>query len=181
MHNRRRGRANPGTTPACSARPSPHRAGLALARARANPTVVRSGAPPSCPGWSRAPTSFCRDIHDGAITGLDDRFSNAACAHGRAGAQSLRDFMRNYLEREEQAGGHDAWFRRQVQIGLDAANAGDTISAEEVEAEAAVWRRQMGRKIGSASSGSSGRARRATTAGPSGTTSRPTTTRRHRP
>lgn len=30
---------------------------------------------------------------------------------------------------------YDAWFRRQVQIGLDAANAGHLISNDEVEAE----------------------------------------------
>ena len=30
---------------------------------------------------------------------------------------------------------HDAWFRRQVQIGLDSANAGNLIPAAEVEAD----------------------------------------------
>ena len=30
---------------------------------------------------------------------------------------------------------HDAWFRRQVQAGLDSANAGRLVSAEDVEAE----------------------------------------------
>ncbi len=78
---------------------------------------------------------------------LKTRFSTIARAHDRTGAQLLRDFMRSYVEREEQAGGYDAWFRRQVQIGLDAATAGDTISAEEVEAEAEAWRRKARRKI----------------------------------
>ncbi|MGB3290396.1 MAG: hypothetical protein WBA83_14080 [Burkholderiaceae bacterium] len=45
---------------------------------------------------------------------------------------------------------HDAWFRRQVQIGLDSANAGDVIPAAEVEAEAEAWRAEMRRKISGA-------------------------------
>lgn len=81
---------------------------------------------------------------------LKTRFSNAAKMHDRTGAQLLRDFMRGYVERAAQAGEHDAWFHRQVQIGLDAARTGDTISAEDVEAEAEAWRREMGRKIASA-------------------------------
>ena len=41
------------------------------------------------------------------------------------------------MRQQQEAAEHDAWFRRQVQIGIDAANAGDLISTEEVEAEAA--------------------------------------------
>ena len=59
--------------------------------------------------------------------------------------------MRSYVERETQASEHDAWFQRQVQIGLDAARTGDMISAEEVEAEAEKWRREMVGKVASAS------------------------------
>ena len=75
---------------------------------------------------------------------LKARFGKLARAHDRTGAQLPRDFMRSYVEREEQAGGHDAWFRREVQIGLEAANARDTISAE-------AWRRKTRRKIAKAS------------------------------
>lgn len=42
---------------------------------------------------------------------------------------------------------HDAWFRRQVQIGLDAANAGQLVPTEEVEAEPAAWRAQTRLKL----------------------------------
>ncbi len=35
---------------------------------------------------------------------------------------------------------HDAWFRRQVQMGIDEADAGKVVPDEEVEAEAAAWR-----------------------------------------
>jgi len=45
---------------------------------------------------------------------------------------------------------YDAWFRREVQIGLDQANAGMLIPDEEVEAEAALWRAQMQRKMADA-------------------------------
>ena len=39
-----------------------------------------------------------------------------------------------------EAAEYDAWFRRQVQIGLDAANAGDVLTHEEMQAEVAAWR-----------------------------------------
>jgi len=71
---------------------------------------------------------------------LKTRFTTAAKAKDRNGAQLLREFMRDYTRRQEEASAHDAWFRQQVQVGLDAADAGDLISTEEVEAEAAAWR-----------------------------------------
>lgn len=73
---------------------------------------------------------------------LKARFTTAAKAQDRTGAQLLREFMRDFTRRQEDASAHDAWFRHQVQIGLDAADAGDLISAEEVEAEAAAWREE---------------------------------------
>ena len=49
--------------------------------------------------------------------------------------------------RQRKAAEHDAWFRRQVQAGLDSANAGKLIPAAEVEARFAekrvVTRRQL--------------------------------------
>jgi len=39
----------------------------------------------------------------------------------------------------KEAAEYDAWFKRQVQIGLDAANAGDVVTHEEAEAEAEAW------------------------------------------
>jgi len=55
-------------------------------------------------------------------------------------------------EAQQATAEHDAWFRRQVQAGLDAANAGDVISAEIVEAEAATWRAETRRKMANADS-----------------------------
>lgn len=51
------------------------------------------------------------------------------------------------MKQQQDAAEHDAWFRRQVQIGLDSANAGDLVPSEEVEAEAAAWRAETRRKI----------------------------------
>ena len=80
---------------------------------------------------------------------LKDEFSTAAKARDRTGAQLLRDFMRDFVKQQQDAAAHDAWFRRQVQAGLDSAQAGEVISAEEVEAEAAAWRaKTRGKMIG---------------------------------
>ena len=82
---------------------------------------------------------------------LKTEFSTAAKSRDRTGAQLLRDFMREYV-REQEAAEHDEWFRQQVQVGLDSANAGDVIPAAEVEAEAEAWRAETRRKMASVSS-----------------------------
>lgn len=79
---------------------------------------------------------------------LKNEFSAAAKARDRTGAQLLRAFMRDVVRQRQEAAEHDAWFRRQVQIGLDAANAGNVIPATEVEAEAATWRAETRRRLG---------------------------------
>lgn len=83
---------------------------------------------------------------------LKSEFSAAAKSRDRNAAQLLRDFMRDFVRQQQEATEHDAWFRRQVQIGLDSANAGDLVSAEQVEAEAATWRAETRRKIAGANS-----------------------------
>lgn len=82
--------------------------------------------------------------------GLKDQFSTAAKSRDRTGAQLLRDFMRDFVKQQQEATEHDAWFRREVQIGLDAANAGDVVSAEKVEAQAVAWRADTRRKMAGA-------------------------------
>ncbi len=42
---------------------------------------------------------------------------------------------------------HDAWFHREVRAGLDVANAGDVVPADEVEADAAAWRAGLRRRM----------------------------------
>lgn len=83
---------------------------------------------------------------------LKDEFSIAAKSRDRTSAQLLRDFMRDFVKQQQEATEYDSWFRREVQIGLDAANAGDVVSAEEVEAEAIAWRAETRRKMASANS-----------------------------
>lgn len=78
---------------------------------------------------------------------LKNQFATAAKNRDRTGAQLLRDFMRDFVNRQQEAVDHDAWFRRQVQIGLDSADAGDLVPNEDVEAEAAEWRAETNRKI----------------------------------
>ena len=84
--------------------------------------------------------------------GLKNEFSNAAKSRDRTGAQLLRDFMRDFVKQQQEVTEHDSWFRREVQIGLDAANAGDVVSSEEVEAEAVAWRAETRRKMVGANS-----------------------------
>ena len=83
---------------------------------------------------------------------LKNEFTTAAKARDRTGAQLLRDFMRDFVRQQQEAAEHDAWFHRQVQIGLDSANAGDLVPAEEVEAEAAAWRAETHRQLASSAS-----------------------------
>lgn len=83
---------------------------------------------------------------------LKDNFARIAKSMDRTGAQLLRDYMRNLVRRQKEVEEHDTWFCEQVQTGLDAANAGDLISTEEVEAEAAAWRKETRRKMGSTES-----------------------------
>jgi len=78
---------------------------------------------------------------------LKDEFTSAAKARDRTGAQLLRDFMRDFVKQQQEAAEHDAWFRRQVQVGLDSANAGRLVSAEDVEAEFATRRDETRRKL----------------------------------
>ena len=78
---------------------------------------------------------------------LKSLFTAAAKAKDRSSAQLLRDFMREFIKHGEEAAAHDAWFRKQVKAGQAAANAGDVVSAEEVEAEAAAWRKQIRGKL----------------------------------
>jgi len=86
---------------------------------------------------------------DGA---LKDQFTTAAKGRDRSGAQLLRDFMRDFVKEQQEAAEHDAWFRSQVQAGLDSANAGRLVPGEDVEAEFAARRTKTRRKLAGASS-----------------------------
>jgi len=66
---------------------------------------------------------------------LKEQFTLAAKSRDRSGAQLLRDFMREFVLQQQYATQHEAWFRQQVQAGLDSANAGNLVSAADVEAQ----------------------------------------------
>ncbi|MGL4290842.1 MAG: CopG family ribbon-helix-helix protein [Phreatobacter sp.] len=78
---------------------------------------------------------------------LKEQFSAAAKARDRTSAQLLRDFMRDFVRRQQETAEHDVWFRRQVQAGLDSAAAGRLVADEDVEAEFAARRSQTRRKL----------------------------------
>ncbi|MDO4706612.1 MAG: hypothetical protein Q4A98_10485 [Comamonadaceae bacterium] len=78
---------------------------------------------------------------------LKNDFARAAKASDRSSAQLLRDFMRQFVQSQQTTAAHDAWFREQVQLGIDAANAGELLPADEVQAEAQAWQAEMRRKI----------------------------------
>ena len=78
---------------------------------------------------------------------LKSEFSTAAKNCNRNAAQLLRDFMRDFVQQQHKAAEHDAWFRRQVQIGLDSANAGNLIPSAEVEAMIAEKRAATRRRL----------------------------------
>lgn len=77
---------------------------------------------------------------------LKEKFAAAAKARDRSGAQVLRDFMRDFVKQQQEAAGYDAWFSQEVQKGLNAAQAGDLIAGDVVEAEATAWREEIRRK-----------------------------------
>lgn len=78
---------------------------------------------------------------------LKSEFSAAAKNCDRNAAQLLRDFMRDFVRQQQEAAEHDTWFRRQVQIGLDSANAGNLIPSVDVEAKFAAKRAATRRRL----------------------------------
>lgn len=71
---------------------------------------------------------------------LKTAFERAAEARNRSDADLLREFMQDYIEVQRTDAEYEQWFRHQVQIGINAAEAGEVIPAEEVEAEFAALR-----------------------------------------
>jgi predicted transcriptional regulator len=64
---------------------------------------------------------------------LKQEFSSFAKDIDRSGAQLLRDFMRDFVKQQQEAASYDAWYHKQVQIGLDEADAGQLVPQEEVK------------------------------------------------
>lgn len=64
---------------------------------------------------------------------LKQEFSSFAKDIDRSGAQLLRDFMRDFVKQQQEAASYDAWYQKQVQIGLDEADAGQLVPQEDVK------------------------------------------------
>ena len=78
---------------------------------------------------------------------LKNEFTTAAKSWDRSGAQLLRDFMRDFVHQRQEAAEHDAWFRREVQKGLESASAGNLIPAADVKARFAAKRETTRRRL----------------------------------
>lgn len=78
---------------------------------------------------------------------LKNDFAIAAKSRDRTGAQLLRDFMREVVSGQQDAAAHDTWFRRQVQIGIESAQAGNLIPSAEVESHFAERRAATRRRL----------------------------------
>ncbi|MBO9376844.1 hypothetical protein GG804_08700 [Sphingomonas histidinilytica] len=78
---------------------------------------------------------------------LKSAFADAAKSHDRTGAQLIRDFMRDYVASQREAAEYEDWFRQQVQLGVESADAGRLISATDVEAKFAARRAATLRRI----------------------------------
>jgi len=71
---------------------------------------------------------------------LKAAFGEAAKSQDQTAAQLLRGFMRDFVKRQHEEVEYDVWFRQQVQVGLNSANAGRLLADDEVEAEFAERR-----------------------------------------
>ena len=80
---------------------------------------------------------------------LKAEFSSAAKSLDRTGAQLLRDFMRDFVQKQNDAQ-HEAHLRRQIQAGLDSANAGRLVPHAQVQAQFAARRAATRKKLDSA-------------------------------
>jgi len=73
---------------------------------------------------------------------LRDAFAAEAAATHQSGSQLVREFMREFVERQRAAREHDAWFRAEVQRALDEADDPQAAwdSQEEVKRKSATKR-----------------------------------------
>ncbi|MBB5574995.1 MULTISPECIES: antitoxin of toxin-antitoxin stability system [Rhizobium] len=78
---------------------------------------------------------------------LRDTFMAEAAADDRPAAQVLRELMREYINRRQQARQYDDYLRRKVEIAREQRNAGMHVSNEDVEAEATARRTELRRRI----------------------------------
>jgi predicted transcriptional regulator len=73
-------------------------------------------------------------------TDLRDAFTAEAEAAHRPASQIVREFMREFVQRQREAREHDAWFRAEVQRALDDSRPGIPHDAVMEETRAIVDR-----------------------------------------
>ncbi|OJY78535.1 MULTISPECIES: hypothetical protein [unclassified Rhizobium] len=78
---------------------------------------------------------------------LRDTFMAEAAADDRPAAQVLRELMREYINRRQEARQYDDYLRRKVEIARRQRDAGMHVSNEEAEAEATARRAELRRRI----------------------------------
>jgi predicted transcriptional regulator len=81
---------------------------------------------------------------------LRDAFMTEAAAKHVPASQLVREFMRDFVKRQQKAREYDEWYRRKVEASLAQAEAGIGYSQEEVEARAAAWRAEVERQMAEA-------------------------------
>lgn len=81
---------------------------------------------------------------------LRDQFVAEAKATDRPAAQVVREFMREFVQRQRNAREHDAWVRAEVVQGLAEAGdpASERIANEDVVAERREWRADLAKRAG---------------------------------
>ena len=79
---------------------------------------------------------------------LKAEFADAAKRHDRNAAQLLREFMRDFVRQQQEAGDYDHWFRQQVRAGQMSADAGALLPTAEVESRFAARRRLVRDELG---------------------------------
>lgn len=74
---------------------------------------------------------------------LKDAFSAIAQAQDRSSAQLLRDFMRDYVQRNADKISYDQWFKAKVEAGRRSALTGELYSLDSVEAETMALKQSL--------------------------------------
>lgn len=75
---------------------------------------------------------------------LRAEFMAAAAAADRPASQVMRELMRDYIKRQQQARDYDAYLTRKVETARMSMEAGHGQSNEDIEAEFAAKRRALG-------------------------------------
>lgn len=78
---------------------------------------------------------------------LWQEFEAAARSDHRDAGEALGEILRDFVRSHSDTQAYDAWFRARVAEGIAAAEAGDVVSHEEVEAEARAWREDLERRL----------------------------------